>query len=32
MLIRAGTQELDADRSGGLDSEEFCAAVRKLVS
>ena len=24
-------QVLDSDRSGGLDSQEFCAAMKKLV-
>ena len=26
------TQTLDSDKSGGLDSQEFCAAIRKLVA
>ena len=30
-LSLPGRQVLDKDRSGGLDSEEFCAAMRKLV-
>ena len=28
----AGRQILDADNSGGLDGNEFCLAIRKLVT
>ena len=27
----ACTQVLDSDKSGGLESAEFCAAIKKLV-
>ena len=30
-LFPSPFQVLDSDGSGGLDSDEFCAAIRKLV-